>query len=248
MAKTLSHQPWHRVIKRAPGELVIAQALINSEDRVLGSDELTSPRALADWLVRWRLAHEPPEIDQADLDRALEVRRALRDLVRAHGSGQDAPGAALAVLDREAARAPLRVRFEAGGHTRLAATAGGLDGFFSRLFAALHEARSQKRWRRINLCTDESCRRAFYHASPPRSAKWCSMGLCGARLKAKTYRRRVKRRKEAYRHVRWVRPQQQSAAQPPAVRTGPPEADPGADRHQQKRQTGDAKGHRHQKA
>lgn len=233
MARTLSHRPWHAVLKRAPGDLVIAQALINTEDRVLGSDELTSPQALADWLVRWRLAHEPPPLAQEDLDRVLEMRGALRDLARAQGHGQDPPAAALARLDRETSRTPLRVRFEAGGATRLEAAAGGLDGIFARLFAALHTARSQGRWKRLKLCAEEDCRRAFYDASPGRSGKWCSMSLCGGRLKAKTYRRRKKRKKEASWRAQRLRRLQMSLPQRPGSQEEPPHPAPGPDRHQQ---------------
>ncbi|NEN07417.1 CGNR zinc finger domain-containing protein [Diaminobutyricibacter tongyongensis] len=41
---------------------------------------------------------------------------------------------------------------------------------------------------RVRLCAAEDCRWAFYDRSKNGSRTWCSMGVCGNRQKARTYR------------------------------------------------------------
>jgi predicted RNA-binding Zn ribbon-like protein len=44
---------------------------------------------------------------------------------------------------------------------------------------------------RVKLCAAEDCRWAFYDRSKNGSRTWCSMGVCGNRQKARTYRAKV---------------------------------------------------------
>ena len=46
----------------------------------------------------------------------------------------------------------------------------------------------QGRLGRVRLCGGEDCRWAFYDESRNGSRQWCSMGVCGNRQKARTYR------------------------------------------------------------
>ena len=47
--------PWMSGLEPAPGELRILQAFVSTADLRSGADELASPRALGEWLVRWGL-------------------------------------------------------------------------------------------------------------------------------------------------------------------------------------------------
>ena len=48
-------------------------------------------------------------------------------------------------------------------------------------------------WERLKACPQ--CGWSFYDYSRNRSATWCSMSLCGNRLKTRAYRRRSEKRR-----------------------------------------------------
>jgi predicted RNA-binding Zn ribbon-like protein len=77
----------------------------------------------------------------------------------------------------------LRISFEP---PRLVPAARGLDGALAHIFAVVHEAMRDGTWHRLKGC--KNCHWAFYDESKNRSATWCSMELCGNRLKTKRYR------------------------------------------------------------
>ena len=76
----------------------------------------------------------------------------------------EAPAEAVALLDREAARATLRVSFADG----LVPARGGLDGFLARVFATVHEARLDGSWQRLKACPN--CHWAFWDESARNAA------------------------------------------------------------------------------
>jgi len=45
-------------------------------------------------------------------------------------------------------------------------------------------------WPRLKVCANEECQRAFFDASRNRSGRWCSMAVCGNRMKGRSYRQR----------------------------------------------------------
>ena len=63
-----------------------------------------------------------------------------------------------------------------------------LGVFLARVFAIVHEAGRDGVFSRLKACPN--CHWAFWDASKNRSATWCSMELCGNRLKTKRYRSR----------------------------------------------------------
>lgn len=56
------------------------------------------------------------------------------------------------------------------------------------IVAVAFEAMLDGSWRRLKACPQ--CGWAFYDYSKNRSATWCSMSICGNRLKTRAYRRR----------------------------------------------------------
>lgn len=131
-----------------------------------------------DWLPDW-LAERGAA---SSLDRAQELREALRSLLVANGGGALDPGA-VEIVDRAAAR--LSIRLEPDGRPRV----GSADGDpLDRVVAVSLEAMLDGTWQRLKAC--RNCRWAFYDYSRNRSATWCSMQLCGNRTKTRAYRRR----------------------------------------------------------
>jgi predicted RNA-binding Zn ribbon-like protein len=172
----------------APGELELVREFVNTNDIDDGIEHLASPRLLGDWLTEHGL-----EVDRAptrrDVDRAIELREALRALLLAN-AGEPLDPNAVERLNESAERVRLLVRFEEDGGSALAPEAGGVDGALAAIVAIVYRSMADGNWSRLKACRSDTCQWAFYDKSKNRSAHWCSMAVCGNRAKARTYRRR----------------------------------------------------------
>ncbi|HSO52881.1 MAG TPA: CGNR zinc finger domain-containing protein [Actinomycetes bacterium] len=172
-----------------PRELVAVQALVNTIDLEDNDDQLDSPEALRRFLSGHGLLGASEPVGQADLALAVELREALRAMLRFnHGEPLDL--AALEVVNRSAAELPLQVGFDDQGHPVLGPGAGGCRGALAVLLAGVAQASAQGTWERLKACSADSCQWAFYDRSKNRSGRWCSMRTCGNRTKTRTYRSR----------------------------------------------------------
>ena len=94
-----------------PRELVAVQALVNTIDLEDDDDRLDSPDALRRFLAGQGLLDASEPVDQADLAMAVELREALRAMLRVnHGEPLDPD--VLQVVNRAAAGLPLQVAFD----------------------------------------------------------------------------------------------------------------------------------------
>ena len=175
--------------KTAPGELELVQRFVNSVDLESGEDELTAPEELRDWLAERELIDASEQVTPAELRRALDVREGLRALLMAN-NGMAADGERVERLDRAAARAGVRVRFEPDADPHLAPEARGVDGAIGRLMAIVAGSVEQGTWRRLKACPRDVCRWAFFDHSKNRSGRWCRMEACGNVEKARAFRER----------------------------------------------------------
>ncbi len=177
--------------QRAPGELEDVRAFVNTLDIEQGAERLSSPAALADWLVEHGLG-SPGELGatEVDLDIALRLRDALRAILLSHVDGEPVATDAAMRLDDMACRSHLRVRFDMHGGATLEPEAQGVDGALGRLVAIVHRAIAQGTWERLKACRDPTCAWAFYDHTKNHSGAWCDMGVCGNRAKARAYRER----------------------------------------------------------
>jgi predicted RNA-binding Zn ribbon-like protein len=173
----------------APGALLEVQRFVNTRDVEAGTDELTSPDALAAWLAEHGLPGAGAPVTEDDLARALGVREALRALALAN-NGEPLPPEALATLNRASERARLAVRFDRAGTASLEPAAGGVDAALAWILAAVQRAELDGTWRRIKACRNHTCEWVFYDRSRNRSGTWCTMAVCGNLMKARAYRRR----------------------------------------------------------
>ena len=153
---------------------------VNTLDLRPYQEELDSPARLAAWLT----AHVLPvgRATHADLERALEVREGLRDLI----GGEEA---AAAVVERAARDARLELRI-VEGRARLVPAAGGVTGALGALVAEVATAMTDGTWGRVKLCGADDCRWAFLDTTKNGSRNWCSMRSCGNRAKVQAYRAR----------------------------------------------------------
>jgi predicted RNA-binding Zn ribbon-like protein len=179
----------------APGRLGLVQAFLNTfwDLDAHGGERWPDPAAYGAWLAERGFA--TARVGYRDLERAIDLREALRALALANHDRAPAP-AAERELDRIAAqvapRAGLTPRF-AGDGDRLEVAGDGPDAALALVLGIVFAARADGSWRRLKACPHERCGWAFYDRSRNRSSQWCSMRICGNRTKAARHRTRAAR-------------------------------------------------------
>ena len=172
----------------APGRLELLRTFMNSVDLESGDDDFASADALAEWLARRGLVAPKTRLTEADRRAAIDFRETVREVLEAnegHGSGRDA----LERLNQVAERVPLRVRIGTPS-TLEPERSTGIDAAIGRFLAIIHESMAQGTWQRLKVCRNDACRWAFYDSSRNHSGAWCTMAICGNRMKGRTFRRR----------------------------------------------------------
>ena len=173
-----------------PKELELIRDFVNTRELNPDRDEISEPRLLAAWLSERGLLADDARATRAHVERAVELREALRTLLLAHNDdGIDTADAAKAI-DLAARQAALEVRFNPDCTTELAPAAPGAAGAIGRLVAIVADAAGTEEWSRLKACRRESCLWAFYDHARNRSRAWCSMEVCGNREKAQKFRER----------------------------------------------------------
>jgi predicted RNA-binding Zn ribbon-like protein len=176
----VARAPRYDVPKAAPEPLRLVQLFVNTADREHGREWLQTVDDLRRWLVeRDLLQPQSARLGAAEVERARNVREALRGLIRGNATSE--------VLDQAAGDARLTLRFEPGG-TMLVPGARGADGALGSILAVVYGAMQDGSWQRLKTCP--RCSWVFYDYSRNRSAAWCSMQLCGNRVKTRSYYRR----------------------------------------------------------
>ncbi len=176
--------PQYDLPNPAPQPLRVVQKLLNTWDDEHRREFLETTVDLESWLAEQGLPKT--RVRAADLRRVTEVREALRSLALVN-SGHELDDGARTALARETKRAPLAVAFS-DGTAELVPASSGIDAALARIFAIVHDAMLDGTWERLKAC--KNCHWSFYDKSKNRSATWCSMELCGNRLKTKRYRSR----------------------------------------------------------
>jgi predicted RNA-binding Zn ribbon-like protein len=176
--------PRYDVPKAAPEPLRLVQQFVNSVDREHAREWIGTPNELRDWLVERDLPANG--LTERDVGRAHELRESLRRLLVANNE-RTVDREAIDVVNRAIEGSRLRPELTPEG-PRLLSPAGGVDAALGRILAVALDAMREGTWPRLKAC--RQCRWAFYDYSRNRSATWCSMSICGNRLKTRAYRRR----------------------------------------------------------
>jgi predicted RNA-binding Zn ribbon-like protein len=167
------------------GSLRLVREFVNTRDIEAGTELLTEPDELANWLRHNGLLSADTVVETADLGRSVELREAVRSVL----TGGPAAERAAVQLTGAARRCRLRPEFTPSG-ARLRSAAGGVDAALGSLLVVITEAMADGRWRRLKVCENDGCRWAFFDASRAGAGKWCSMAVCGNRNKAAAWRAR----------------------------------------------------------
>jgi predicted RNA-binding Zn ribbon-like protein len=171
----------------APGRLGLVQAFVNSfwdlDDH--GCEVWPDAAGYRGWLLgRGFAAGGAGEAERAE---AICVREAIRALAYRNHDGES-PGRELEVLDGAARHAPLTVRFDPV--PRHAPLGDGHTALLGLVLGVVAEAMADGSWQRMKACPGPDCGWVFYDASRNHSSQWCSMRLCGNRVKGQRFRSR----------------------------------------------------------
>jgi predicted RNA-binding Zn ribbon-like protein len=190
-------------IGQAPGDLATLQAFVNTLDIEEGTDLLSTPTSFDRWLQETGLLAGPGELSQpGDLAMAVELREALRGVLRSHvahsplqlsDSAESPSRGAASRVANVAGALQARLQVDADGRVAVAPAGDDSRAALTRLLVIAAEATTLGTWTRLKVCSADDCQWAFYDRSPTRSGCWCSMQICGSRAKARAYRSRAAR-------------------------------------------------------
>lgn len=177
-------------------DLELLLEFVNTNDIEAGRDQLATPELLGAWLMSHAggQAGAAASVDERTHERALALREGLRTLGRAN-NGETADPKLVRALQAATAELPLTASLGTGSAWTLRADASGPNAFLASIVATALRAMADGAWSRVKACQNDTCRWVFIDRSRNRSRTWCTMAICGSRMKARTYRAR--RRGEA---------------------------------------------------
>jgi predicted RNA-binding Zn ribbon-like protein len=184
---------WSQPGDREPAPSVslhLLQDFVNTNDVEGGDDGLGSPALLGDWLAERGLVDRSDDVSEAAWRRAIDIREGLRALGKVN-NGEPLDADQLAAMNRAAAEVPVVVGVDPVDW-RLRPAEPGADGFLGGILATLAHAMADGSWSRVKSCRNDTCRWLFYDHSRNRSGTWCTMAICGSRMKSRAYRSRQK--------------------------------------------------------
>lgn len=173
----------------APPPLDLVEAFLNTADLEQGSDQLSTPSALRQWLLASKLMGITQKVTEPNRQQAIRLREAIRHAAAAN-SDASIDGRTLQDLNQLAGRSQLKVAFGQDGRARLEPSAKGFEAALARILAAVAVSMLTGSWIRLKACANDGCQWAFYDASKNRSGRWCEMSDCGNDAKGRAYRAR----------------------------------------------------------
>jgi predicted RNA-binding Zn ribbon-like protein len=173
----------------APEPLEAVRQFVNTLDVESGDDQFGSAGAVRRWLADHDLDPGHP-LTSGDVKRAVDLREALREALVANHDRRDVAADAHDVINASAARAELAIEFTVDRTWRTRSRARGVDGALGSLLGIVVDAMTDGTWARLKACGNDLCRWGYYDNSRARTAKWCSMQVCGNRVKQQAWRAR----------------------------------------------------------
>jgi len=174
----------------APDPVRLIQRFLNTLDIDRGTDALDSRSSLEAWLKEVGLVAKVPASSKNGLDRATELREAIRDLLARRNHGRVTPVVA-SRFERAAGSLGFRVTASTAGDFQLLATSTGLGKALGAIVAVLIRSDANGSLDRLKVCANDECRWVYWDGSRNRSGRWCTMALCGNRLKGRAFRQRT---------------------------------------------------------
>lgn len=150
---------------------------------------LRTPEAFDAWCVQSGQLPEQFGASEAEFARAIELREASYRLLLATIRGDGLPAAELDVVNRCANEAPLTRALSGSG--RIERT-GDVTALLSELARGVIEIAGGDDAKLLRECGRPECTQLYIDRSRGQRREWCSMAICGSRMKARAYRERRK--------------------------------------------------------
>jgi predicted RNA-binding Zn ribbon-like protein len=174
----------------APGSLRLVQALVNTLNAEAGDDLLRQQAGAARWLVAAGLLPDSAQLTGAQHRALVELREAIRRVLGTHTDRLDDPEAASRLTSALASCRLVLAVDPAGGARLVSADHDPFTRVVGDVAIAIADAVGAGTWIRLKSCPGHLCGWAFYDRSASGWSRWCSMQVCGARSKMRTYRGR----------------------------------------------------------
>ncbi len=156
----------------------------------LAYDRWRTAGDLGRWCVESGLLSAAPRSTGAQLGQARRLRESLYRVVQAGRAGQRPEPQDLDLVNRWAARPPLVPRLEADGRTRTLSGAPPLDAVLATAARDAVDLLAGPGLDKVKVCAEDSCSILFVDSSRPGKRRWCSMSICGNKIKKAAYRKR----------------------------------------------------------
>lgn len=176
-------------MSKFPGDLRIVGEFVNTREIQPDLDDWATPEQLRAWLVDHGLIEQDAQVGPSELSRADDVREALRVLALSNNGAAVDVRAATGTLNDVAGAIGFHLRFSTEG-ADLAPTGAGFERALGRVVAIVAEAMTTGTWDRFKTCANDECQWVFYDNARNHSRRWCSMEVCGNRVKARSFRER----------------------------------------------------------
>lgn len=151
-----------------------------------------TPARLSTWLRARGLLQRGVVLTETDRQRALDAREGIRALLFAnHGCDHDP--LSVQRLNEVLRGGGVSPQFDAERGPSFAASADELQGALALIGAIVAVAQLEGRFTRLKACPGPDCGWAYYDNSRNQASEWCSMSICGSRVKARRYRTRKRR-------------------------------------------------------
>ncbi|WP_179298627.1 CGNR zinc finger domain-containing protein [Evansella halocellulosilytica] len=179
--------------KQAPGELALIQAFVNSNDIESQKDKFDNAEKLTAWLINYEFLNKQETVTIDDWNKALEFREALRKILLAN-NGENLDQISLETINKIARASTFQFQFQSNKEMEIIQVGSSVDHAIGDMMKIIFQAMGDGTWKRLKTCPYHTCYWVFYDLSKNLSGTWCSMEVCGSRVKSQNYRKRKKTR------------------------------------------------------
>ncbi|MDP9843471.1 putative RNA-binding Zn ribbon-like protein [Streptosporangium lutulentum] len=185
------HDPKGGSFRFDAGALCLDFAHTGGEGQYAIFETLHKPADLGEWLAQPPLAAVMTvPVTARELTAAKALRQAIWDAAHARAAHRALPAAAVAVINRIAAAAPLVPELAADATTAGWAPPVRAAQVLSTLAREMIDLLSGPLSERIRECASDNCPLVFVDTSRPGARRWCAMERCGNRHKLRALRAR----------------------------------------------------------
>ncbi|MFI6173589.1 CGNR zinc finger domain-containing protein [Nocardia sp. NPDC051052] len=184
-------------IGTAAGPVALQRIVDYVNTRGADGDGLGTPEQVTSWLHTHDLLPVCAQAGTADRERAVWLREGLRALL-AENNAEPVTSPRPDGLDPTArtqlatltAELPLHLDVTSVPPRLVPQSREPVDYALATMLADVATAVAAGSWPRLKACREPSCRWAFYDHSRNHGRTWCSMNVCGNRVKVRASQRR----------------------------------------------------------